>query len=149
MPDENIENVVKEYINAVETNERAGTSSEKDEKGGKKKDKEDKHDEDIGKDDDEDVDADRDEDGDDDEGEDNDMDDNEDEDDGEGYSENEGDLILWNRKMFTSTCDSRQKENGYNGNDGGSHETFYYAAAIIISPMEDVSNSLTVKKQKL
>ena len=153
MPDESIENVVKEHVNAVENNERAGTSSEKDEKGGKKKDEEDKHDEDIGKADNEDVDADRDEygddDEDDDEGEDNDMDDDEDEDDGEGYSENEGDLILWNRKMFTSTCDSRQKENGYNGNDGGSHETFYYAAAIIISPMEDVSNSLTVKKQKL
>ena len=55
--------------------------------------------------------------------------------DDEGF---EGYEIPSDRKMFLSTCDVISKENGYNGNDGGSHETFYYSAALVFCPLINI-----------
>ena len=73
----------------------------------------------------------------------NDGKDNEEEEEEDCYSDEDNeDKIPYDRKMFLSTCDVILKENAYNGNDGGSHETFYYAAAVIFCP------SINIPSQK-
>jgi hypothetical protein len=46
------------------------------------------------------------------------------------------DIPLW-KQMYLTTNEYRFKEHGYNGNDGGHQETWYYSAAIIIAPYHD------------
>jgi hypothetical protein len=41
------------------------------------------------------------------------------------------------RQMFRFTCDKVEKVQPYCGNEGGDAETFYYAAAIVISPIQE------------
>ena len=41
------------------------------------------------------------------------------------------------RQMFRYTCDRAEKVEPYCGNEGGDSDTFYYAAAIVISPIQE------------
>jgi hypothetical protein len=45
-------------------------------------------------------------------------------------------ISLW-KQMYLTTNEYRFKEHGYNGNDGGNQETWYYSAAIIIAPYHE------------
>jgi hypothetical protein len=66
-------------------------------------------------------------------------DDNEEHDDDSCIRDDDENEIEQNRQMFLTWNEYVKKEQGYNGNEGGSIETWYYAAAIIISPCTDVT----------
>jgi hypothetical protein len=68
-------------------------------------------------------------------------DDNEEHDDDSCIRDDDENEIEQNRQMFLTWNEYVKKEQGYNGNEGGSIETWYYAAAIIISPCTDVTLS--------
>jgi hypothetical protein len=74
-----------------------------------------------------------------------------DEDEDYTLEDEEGYEIKYNRQMFFNTCDITTKDNAYNGNDGGSRETYYYAAAIVLSLRNDAASlqNPTVKEPTL
>jgi 2OG-Fe(II) oxygenase superfamily len=60
-----------------------------------------------------------------------------DDDDDKNYLD-DNDVVPRDQQMFWFPTDVVTVEHSHNGNDGGERETFYYAAAIIISPWNDV-----------
>jgi hypothetical protein len=61
-----------------------------------------------------------------------------DDDDGDNYYLDDDEVVPRDQQMFWFPTDTVTVEHSHNGNDGGERETFYYAAAIIISPWNDV-----------
>ena len=49
------------------------------------------------------------------------------------------DFIPDDRKMFLAPYETRKRAHAYSGNEGGQEETWYCAAAIVLSPYEDSS----------
>jgi hypothetical protein len=71
---------------------------------------------------------------------DKDNDDDDDDDDDMYDGEADHHKMPSNRKMFLFPCDCKKKENAYYGNVGSANfETYYYAAAVIVSLMKDTS----------
>ena len=66
-------------------------------------------------------------------GDENDCDDGDDDDEDEDEDEEDEHYISKDEHMFHAPYDAKTCEHCYTGNDGGEEETWYYAAAIVIS----------------